>query len=86
LKDVQIAGEEARESEASDRVQAQIPCNNGMYVCMYTCMHVCPSVFLSASLLWWFFMVQIVHPRISTWEVSVCQNSEPGLLALGMHL
>ncbi len=50
LKDVQIAEEEARESEASDRVQAQIPCNNGlyvcMYVCMYTCMHVCPSVFL----------------------------------------
>jgi len=38
LKDVQIAEEEARESEASDRVQAQIPCNNGMYVCIYTCM------------------------------------------------
>jgi hypothetical protein len=29
LKDVQIAEEEARESEASDRIQAQIPCNNG---------------------------------------------------------
>ncbi len=46
FEDVQIAEEEARESEASDRVQAQIPCNNGMYVCIYTCMHVCPSVFL----------------------------------------
>jgi len=41
LKDVQIAEEEARESEASDRVQAQIPCNNGLYVCMYVCIHVC---------------------------------------------
>ncbi len=46
LKDVQVAEEEARESEASDRVQAQIPYNNGMYVYMYTCMHVCPSVVL----------------------------------------
>ncbi len=58
-------------------------------VCMYVSIHVCMyarQFFFELLFFGGFFLVQIVHPRMSTWEVSVCQNSEPGLLALGMHL
>jgi hypothetical protein len=54
LKGVQIIEEKAKKGEGSHRFQAQIPCNNGMY--MYVCVYVSLFFFeLVFSMGAWFF-------------------------------